>query len=233
VVAAHPGAGKTAYASQVARANARSRRPVKVFSIEMSAEQLLRRALATESGVRALRLRNPKLMNEDDVKKVHAAAQVIIEGKLPLLIDDSSTLTLTELLARCRMAAKHDKAKLIIVDHAALVEAPGDNPAQQMTAVGCALRAFSKREGIPTMLLTHLNTPENHDTNAEPTMFDLKYAKDLARDAHVVLLLHRPERDGRPTGDDNIIIAKMREGQRGSIKVRFDERRMEFVERHT
>lgn len=71
----------------------------------------------------------------------------------------------------------------------------------------------------------------NINPNAKPTMFDLKYAKDLARDAHVVLLLYRPEEKGIATGNDEIIIGKMREGQRGSIKVRFDQRRMEFRER--
>lgn len=204
---------------------------MKVFSLEMSADQLLRRSFATESGVRAFCLRNPKLMTQTEMDRVRQVAGEMVESGLPLLIDDSPSVTLTELLARCRLAVKHDKAELIIVDHAALVEASGDNTAQQMTGVGRALRAFSKREHVPTVLLTHLNTPEGHDPNAKPTMFDLKYAKDLARDAHVVLLLHRPEEEGIPTGNDEIIIGKMREGQRGSIKVCFDERRMEFMER--
>jgi replicative DNA helicase len=95
-----------------------------------------------------------------------------------------------------------------------------------------ALRAIPKTEGVPVVALSQLARPKDRNENGRPAMTDLKESGAIEAHAHVVLLLYRPKNDeGEWTGEDEVIIAKQREGLVGYERVRLDGQKLQFVER--
>ena len=126
-----------------------------------------------------------------------------------------------------------DKVELVIVDHIGLIDAPGADNTKRLENVSKMIRAFAKQAKVPVLQLSHLSNPQNKEINRPPTMLDLKYSGDIAGHSHVVLLLYVPENaQGEPTGDDQIILGKIREGCKGPIPVRFNTDRLGFEPRY-
>ncbi len=227
---AFPGRGKTALAKQIATGNAKQGHPVKFFSIEMDEDQLIRRILATEAGIPNYKLRNPTLLSSAERKRTRDVGSAIAEW--PLHLDPTPSLTITELLARARLSIVRDKAELVIVDHIGLIDGPGVDNTRRLENVSKAIRAFAKQTKVPVLQLSHLSNPKDKEINRPPTMLDLKYSGDIAGHSHVVLLLYVPEDErGEPTGEDEIIIGKIREGCKGPLPVLFNTDRLEFEPR--
>lgn len=227
---AFPGRGKTAFAKQIASGNLKRGVPVKFFEIEMDGDPLIRRILAAETGIPASMLRNPGLVNDSERRRIKEAGSVIAEW--PLKLDTTASLSITELLARARLSVIRDKVELVIVDHIGLIDAPGVDNTRRLENVSKMIRAFAKQTKVPVLQLSHLSNPQAKEINRRPTMLDLKYSGDIAGHSHVVLLLFVPENQaGEPTGEDEIIIGKIREGCKGPLAVRFNTDRLEFEPR--
>jgi len=230
VLGALSGAGKTAFACQIVAANAEAGNRTGVFSLEMSRGDLGRRFLSAVTPVSASRIRHPGHIAKEDWPRLAAGAAEIVEW--PVWFDDSPSLRLPELLARARMFITRMKVKLIVVDYLRLVRADGRDIREQVGNVADALRQLAKAERVPVVLLSQLRRPQN--VNDPPTMIDLKESGDIESHAHVVLLLHVPTGpDGRPTGEDNIIIGKNRNGAKGPIPVTFSPHKLRFCPRTT
>jgi replicative DNA helicase len=228
---AFPGRGKTAFAKQIVSGNLKRGVPVKFFEIEMDGDPLIRRILAAETGIPASMLRNPRLLNDGERKRIKEAGNVI--AGWPLKLDTTASLSITELLARARLSVIRDKVELVTVDHIGLIDAPGVDNTRRLENVSKMIRAFAKQTKVPVLQLSHLSNPQNKEINRRPTMLDLKYSGDIAGHSHVVLLLHVPENQaGEPSGDDEIIVGKIREGCKGPIAVRFNTDRLEFESRY-
>ena len=175
-------------------------------------------------------LRNPKVLNDTERKQIKEAGSVIAEW--PLKLDTTASLSITELLARARLSVIRDKVELVIVDHIGLIDAPGVDNTRRLENVSKMIRAFAKQTKVPVLQLSHLSNPQAKEINRRPTMLDLKYSGDIAGHSHVVLLLFVPENGARePTGEDEIIIGKIREGCKGPLAVRFNTDRLEFEPR--
>ena len=228
---AFPGRGKTTFAKQIASGNLKRGVPVKFFEIEMDGDPLVRRILAAETGIPAAMLRNPRFLNDSERKRIKEAGSVIAEW--PLRLDTTASLSVTELLARARLSVMRDKVELVIVDHIGLIDAPGVDNTRRLENVSKMIRAFAKQTKVPILQLSHLSNPQAKEINRRPTMLDLKYSGDIAGHSHVVLLLYVPEDErGEPTGEDEIIIGKIREGCKGPVPVLFNTDRLEFEPRH-
>ena len=112
------------------------------------------------------------------------------------------------------------------------MEAPGKELREQVSAASNALRRIPKSEGVPVVALSQLSRPRDRNENGRPSMVDLKESGAIEAHAHVVLLLYRPKNEqGEWTGEDEIIIAKQREGLVGWEPVVLDSKRLRFVER--
>jgi replicative DNA helicase len=180
--------------------------------------------------VSAQKIRNPQFISKDDWSSLARGAAEIADW--PVWFDDSGTITIPEMLARARLFISRMKAKLIVVDYLQLVRADAKEIRERVGKVADALRQLAKAERIPVVLLSQLRRPQN--VNDAPTMIDLKESGDIEAHAHVVLLLHTPTgQDGRPTGEDTIIIGKNRNGVRGPLPVMFDQRKLRFYPRVT
>ncbi len=228
VVGALPSAGKTALACQIVTANAEAGNAVGVFSLEMSRWDLGKRLLSAVTAVSASKIRHPGHIKKDEWSALATGAAVIAEW--PVWFDDSGTISVPELLARARLFITRMKAKLIVVDYLQLVRAEARDIRERVGKVADALRQLAKAERIPIVLLSQLRRPQN--VNDSPTIIDLKESGDIEAHAHLVLLLHAPTApDGRPTGEDTIIVAKNRNGAKGPVPVVFSPHKLRFYPR--
>jgi replicative DNA helicase len=228
VIGALPGAGKTALASQMIVANAETGNGVGVFSLEMSRWDLGKRFLSNVTSVAATKIRNPQFIKKDEWQSLAVGAGEIAQW--PVWFDDSGTVSIAELLARARLFITRMKAKLIVVDYLQLVRADARDIRERVGKVADALRQLAKAERIPVVLLSQLRRPQN--VNEPPTIIDLKESGDIEAHAHVVLLIHAPvAADGKPTGEESIIVAKNRNGTRGPVPVTFNPHKLRFCPR--
>jgi replicative DNA helicase len=231
VIAARPSMGKTSFALNIAEAAALPKPgkgdpvPTLVFSLEMSSSQLALRMLCARSRV------NMKLLRDGlvgrDGREVNALGQAAEEfKKCPLLIDDSSNLTIMELRAKARRIHARKKLGMIIVDYLQLLN--GSDPRapreQQVAEVSRGLKALAKELDVPVLVLSQLNRSSEKE-NRTPRLSDLRESGSIEQDADVVLMLSRPkdadEKFQTAAGAADLIVAKQRNGPVGDLKLTF------------
>ena len=223
--------GKSAFASQIACHNARDGQGVAFFSLEMSSDSLLSRILAAESGVPAWMMRQPRQIVDAHWRDLESAAVEI--SKWPLFIDETGSLTLDKLLARARHHVTKNGVGLVIVDHIGLVEVPkAVNKEDRVSTVSNGLRNLAKQENVAVILLAHVSRAPDKDPNRRPVKSDLRDSAMLENHAHIVLMPYRPINEvGEFTGQDEIIIAKARDGEQGPVQVKFDVKSLRYKPR--
>ena len=230
VVAARPSMGKTSFALNIAEAatlpkTGREPVPTLVFSLEMSSSQLALRMLCARSRV------NMKLLRDGlvgrDGREVNALGQAAEEfKKCPLLIDDSSALTIMEMRAKARRIYSRKKLGLVIVDYLQLVSGSDSRAPreQQVAEVSRGLKAMAKELDLPVIVLSQLNRSSEKENRA-PRLSDLRESGSIEQDADVVIMLSRPkdsdEKFQTATGAADLIVAKQRNGPVGDLKLTF------------
>jgi replicative DNA helicase len=230
VVAARPSMGKTSFALNIAEAASLPKAgkepvPTLVFSLEMSSSQLALRMLCARSRV------NMKLLRDGlvgrDGREVNALGQAAEEfKKAPLLIDDSSALTIMEMRAKARRIYARRKLGLIVVDYLQLVSGSDSRAPreQQVAEVSRGLKAMAKELDLPVIVLSQLNRSSEKE-NRTPRLSDLRESGSIEQDADVVLMLSRPkeadEKFQTATGGADLIVAKQRNGPVGDLKLTF------------
>ena len=230
VVGGRPGEGKSSIAIKALLDSARHNIPVALFSPEMGRDQVLTRMWSQYGEIPFGKLRNPARLTETEYQQLR---QVMFEvGRLPIYIDDSGSLSIREIVARARLLVKRQNVRLIVVDYLQLVSAEGRDERQRISIISNSLRELAK-EGVPILALSQLTRPRDGNLNRHPTKFDLKESGALEADAHTVLLIFRrvDETTLLPTGEDEIIIAKQRNGPLSIEPARLDEQYLFFRER--
>ncbi len=231
VVAARPSMGKTSFALNIAEAAALPKPgkgepvPTLVFSLEMSSSQLALRMLCSRARVNIKLLRDGLISREG--REINALGQAAEDfKKAPLLIDDSSNLTIMELRAKARRIYARKKLGLIVVDYLQLVS--GTDPRapreQQVAEVSRGLKAMAKELDLPVIVLSQLNRSSEKE-NRTPRLSDLRESGSIEQDADVVLMLSRPkdadEKFQTAAGAADLIVAKQRNGPVGELKLTF------------
>lgn len=231
VIAARPSMGKTSFALNIAEAATLPKPgrgepvPTLVFSLEMSSSQLALRMLCSRSRVNIKLLRDG-LVGRDG-REVNALGQAAEEfKKAPLLIDDSSNLTIMEMRAKARRIYARKKLGMIIVDYLQLVS--GSDPRapreQQVAEVSRGLKAMAKELDLPVIVLSQLNRSSEKE-NRTPRLSDLRESGSIEQDADIVMMLSRPkdadEKFQTATGAADLIVAKQRNGPVGDLKLTF------------
>lgn len=223
IVAARPSMGKTAFALNLAEyAALKSGVSVGIFSLEMPAEQLMMRMLASLGRIDALSIRTGRL----DERQWGALSGAL--GKLrdaPIWIDDSSALTPTQLHARCRRQQRESGLGLVIVDYLQLMQAPGAESRQtEIAEISRALKALAKDLRAPVVALSQLNRNLEQRTSKRPTLGDLRESGAIEADADTILFLYRDEvynPNSDAAGVAEIIIGKQRNGPIGTVRLAF------------
>lgn len=208
VIGARPGQGKSSLCCQSIRENAKQNIPTAFFSIEMTEDQIMQRFLAMETGFNISDLRDPRNLSSDEMMRITRALGEI--GEWPVMIDDSSRLTIQELSARARLFAAKG-AEVIYVDYLQRVKGNGEKLFEQVTHVSEGLCELAKSSKLPVVALSQLR----RNDDSAPSLEDLRQSGQIEQDAHGVFLLWRPKKGTHYTGEDEIILSKQRDGPSG------------------
>jgi len=225
VLAARPAMGKTTFALNIAEHAAIStRKPVAVFSMEMSAAQLALRLISSNGRVNATRLRTGQLEDED-WSRVSSAIRLLKEAKI--FIDDTPALSPEGLRAKARRLKREHGLGLIVIDYLQLMQVPGnsENRATEISEISRSLKALAKELSVPVIALSQLNRSLETRTDKRPVMADLRESGAIEQDADMIVFIYRDEyynKDASPDkGLAEIIIGKQRSGPTGSFKLKF------------
>src|SRR6266567_9019099 len=230
VIAARPSMGKTALAMNIAEhAAIEVKLPVAIFSLEMSAQQLVQRMLCSRARVNLAKTRDGFLGEADFPKLTHAASK-LAEAKI--FIDDSAGLTILELRAKARRLKAQQDVQLIIVDYLQLLRSTSrraqDNRQLEISEISAGLKGLAKELKIPLIVVAQLNRQPEARSGGKPRLSDLRESGSIEQDADLVGLLVRPEiyeedeeARAEKAGEAELIIAKQRNGPVGEIPLTF------------
>ena len=198
IVAARPSVGKTALALNFAyRAANRTNKPVAIFSLEMPAEQLIKRLIGAESSVSLSKITTGNLNGADRMKVASAIHRI---GSLPIFIDDSPNVKLMDIVAKSRkLQASEPDLSLIIVDYLGLVTTSSnsrnpDSRQEEVRKTSLALKALARELKVPIIVVSQLSRDvEKRGENKRPILSDLRDSGSIEQDADVVMLLYRED----------------------------------------
>jgi replicative DNA helicase len=229
IVAARPGMGKTAFTLALARNAAMDyRKPVAMFSLEMSSLQLTKRLISMESEISGSKLKNAKLQ-EYEWQQLHTTVEKMAE--IPLFIDDTPAINIFELRAKCRRLKMQHDVQMIIIDYLQLMSGAPDqkrgNREQEISSISRALKGMAKELDVPVIALSQLSRAvETRGGVKRPQLSDLRESGAIEQDADMVIFIYRPEYYGEadptvPQGLAEIILAKHRNGALGTVNLKF------------
>jgi replicative DNA helicase len=229
VIAARPSMGKTALAMNIAEHVAMNvGKPVAVFSLEMSSQQLVQRLLCSRAKVDLQRVRNG-FLSERDFPSLTAAAAKLAAAKM--FIDDTPSLSIMELRAKARRMKSQYDVQLIVIDYLQLLRSTSrraqDNRQLEISEISGGIKALAKELDLPIIVVAQLNRQPDA-RGGRPRLSDLRESGSIEQDADVVGLLVRPEyyetdddAKEEKAGEAELIVAKQRNGPTGDIPLIF------------
>lgn len=227
VVAGKTGMGKTSFALNIVEhVGTILKRPVAVFSLEMSRDQLATRLITGKAQVDSQKARVGELTEKDFFSL--ADAMVPLEESA-IYIDDTPTIGPTEILAKLRrMKREQGDLGLVVIDYLQLMTMGNNGRAEnrqlEIAQMTRSLKIMAREMSVPVIVLSQLKRVGDKRENQAPQLSDLRESGAIEQDADVVLFLHRDDyfgEDGENTGRSRIIIAKQRSGPTGSIEVKW------------
>ncbi len=258
IIAGRPGMGKTALATNISYNVAKAHRAevqadgtmksvnggiVGFFSCEMSAEQLATRILAEQTGIASSTIRRGGI-TETDFEKIRDYS--IELQSLPLYVDETGGLSISQLTARARRLKRQKGLDLLVVDYIQLLQGSGkrgnDNRVQEVTEITTSLKALAKELNVPIIALSQLSRQVESRDDKRPQLSDLRESGSIEQDADVVMFVFREEyylankepRAGTPEyekwqldmslvhGKAEVIIGKQRHGPTGTVELQFE-----------
>lgn len=243
IIAARPGMGKTSFVLSIARNAAIDfGKSVALFSLEMSATQLVHRLFSIESGVDSEKIVKGN-MNDAEWNQLMDKIQILNSNRL--IIDDTPQLSIFDLRAKCRRLKHRYNIDMVIVDYLQLMQGNSDergrngNREQEISQISRSLKALAKDLDIPVIALSQLSRQvEQRGGEKRPMLSDLRESGSIEQDADQVMFIYRPEYykienfpDGTPAANRaEIIIEKNRHGGTGDVRVRFEKRYTKFCD---
>ncbi|MEO7148377.1 MAG: replicative DNA helicase, partial [Rhodanobacteraceae bacterium] len=224
IIAARPSMGKTALALNLAETVAlRAKKPVLIFSMEMSASQLAFRLISSLGRINQQHLRTGDLA-EEDWPRVTQATALLSESKI--FIDETPSLSPGELRSRARRMKREHDLGMIVVDYLQLMQVPGnkENRATEISEISRNLKALAKELKVPVIALSQLNRALEQRNDKRPVMSDLRESGAIEQDADLILFIYREEVYDKETankGIAEIIIGKQRNGPIDTVKLTF------------
>ncbi len=233
IVAARPSMGKTTFAMNLCENAAMQQdKPVLIFSLEMPAEQLMMRMLASLSRVDQTKIRTGQL-DDEDWARISSTMGILMQKK-NMYIDDSSGLTPTEVRSRARRVAReHGGLSMIMVDYLQLMRVPAltDNRTLEIAEISRSLKALAKELNVPVVALSQLNRSLEQRSDKRPVNSDLRESGSIEQDADLIMFIYRDEvyhPDSPYKGTAEIILGKQRNGPIGSVRLTFQGQHSRF-----
>ena len=222
LVAARPSMGKTAFVLNIAQYVAfKKDKCTAIFSLEMSKEQLVNRLFSLESQVDAQALRTGNMKDSDWEKLIEAAG---IIGQSNLIIDDTPSISISELRSKCRKYKMEHGLDLIIIDYLQLMSGSvggrSESRQQEISDISRSLKALARELNVPVIALSQLSRAVEQRPDKRPLLSDLRESGAIEQDADVVMFIYRDEyynKDSEYKKQAEIIIAKQRNGPVGTV----------------
>jgi replicative DNA helicase len=233
IVAARPALGKTSLCLNIAEHVAiRKHKTVGIFSLEMSKEQLVKRLLCSEARIDASRV-NTGFLNKEDWNRLSHASGDLSEAKI--FIDDTASITISELRSKARRLGLEHGLDLIIVDYLQLMSGSAqryENRTQEISQISRGLKGIAKDLSVPLIAISQLSRAiESRRGDHRPQLSDLRESGSIEQDADIVMFIYREETTN-PTEENNglaeLIIGKQRNGPTGSLQLAFSKQFTRF-----
>ena len=237
IIAARPAVGKTAFALNLATHVAMTQnKSVAVFNLEMSAEQLAMRIIASVGQLDGFKLKTGNLLNQDWKRINEASAQL---ANTNLVIDDTPGITIGEIRAKCRRIASSEKGlSLVVIDYLQLISGGrnyGSNRQQEVSDISRSLKTLAMELEVPVIALSQLSRGVESREDKRPMMSDLRESGSIEQDADIVMFLYRDDyynKEARTEDNNSIIeinIAKHRSGPTATIELLFKKNTQTFL----
>jgi replicative DNA helicase len=231
IVAARPSVGKTAFALNVAQNVAvRSGETVAIFSLEMSATQLVQRMLCAEGNIDANRMRTGRFRDEDWEKLTMAIASL---SQAQLFIDDTPGIHINQIRAKARRLKAEHGLGLVVIDYLQLIQGHfRESRQQEISAISRSLKAMARELNCTVLALSQLSRAVEQRQDKRPMLSDLRESGSIEQDADLVAFLYREDYYDRDTENRNIveiIVAKQRNGPVGKVELAFLKEYNKFV----
>jgi replicative DNA helicase len=226
ILAARPGIGKTALATNIAQYIAVEKKmPVGYFALEMSNLEMVDRMLVSQANIDAWKLKTGNL-KDDDFARLSEGMGVLAES--PLYIDDTPGQSILEIRTKARRLHSQVGVKLLIVDYLQLCvgDKSYESRVQEVGAISQGLKNLARELKIPVLALSQLNRGVESRTDKTPMLADLRESGSIEQDADVVMFMYR--NDENNLEDLKLAIAKHRNGALGTIDLKFRGDRVKF-----
>ncbi|RZD14921.1 MAG: replicative DNA helicase [Candidatus Acidulodesulfobacterium ferriphilum] len=230
IIAGRPSMGKTALSLSIAKNIAVKKIPVAFFSLEMSKEQLATRLLSLTAKIDSSMLRRGRIHNPD-IENIHKALEMLED--IPIYIDDSAGITVTELRAKTRRLKREKGIGIAIIDYLQLMKAsPNIESREQAIAdISRSLKSLAKELNIPVIALSQLNRMVESRQDRKPQLADLRESGAIEQDADLIMFVYREEvykKDTENKGIAELIIGKQRNGPTGIVKLSYTDKYTSF-----
>lgn len=227
IIAGRPSMGKTAFSLNIAVNIVKKQKlPVLFFSLEMSKQQLIYRLLSNETKISNIRLRSGNIRKKDWLELSNTIKTF---SCLPLFIDDSATLSITEIRLKIKkLFFEETKIGLIVIDYLQLMQNSNfssNNRVQELSQITRSLKNIAREFNVPIIALSQLSRNVETRLNKRPILSDLRESGSIEQDADLVLMLYRDNYYNPNISQTNLtelILAKHRNGPVGTIKLKFD-----------
>ncbi len=230
IIAGRPSMGKTALSLCIAKNIAVKKIPVAFFSLEMSKEQLATRLLAMTAKIDSSFLRRGKIHNPD-IENIHKALKILED--IPIYIDDSAGITVTELRAKTRRLKREKNIEVVIIDYLQLMKSSHniESREQAIADISRSLKGLAKELNIPVIALSQLNRMVESRQDKKPQLADLRESGAIEQDADLIMFVYREEvykKDTENKGIAELIIGKQRNGPTGIVKLSYIDKYTSF-----
>ncbi len=235
IVAGRPSMGKTTWALNVARhAASREGKVAAIFSLEMTARNIVKNVLCAEARVDGKKMRAGRFLSDADHQRLRDAASLLFDAKL--YVDDTPGLTPTLLRAKARRLKSRHGLDLIVIDYLQLMSGglsarAQENRQQEISYISRSLKLLARELEVPVIALSQLNRAAEQREGNRPRLSDLRESGAIEQDADLICLLYRPEyylssradegRRAELAGKAEVIIGKQRNGPTGTVHLQF------------
>ncbi|BFI91084.1 replicative DNA helicase [Enterobacterales bacterium endosymbiont of Anomoneura mori] len=233
IIASRPSMGKTTFAMNLCEnISMIKKKPVLIFSLEMSGEQIMMRMLSSLTRINQNNIRTGQL-NDKDWSRISKIMGILLENR-NIYIDDSSCLTISEIRSRSRRIFRENNGlSLIMIDYLQLIRVPYlfNNRTLEITEISRSLKALAKELNIPVLALSQLNRSLEQRLDKRPVNSDLRESGSIEQDADLIMFVYRDEIYNKNSNFKNIaqiIIGKQRNGPIGSIYLNFNAKLARF-----
>ncbi len=234
VFAGRPGMGKTSWILTVALNAARLGTRVAIFTMEMGVEQMVQRLLSMETGIRITQLRTADISSREQTRLTEAIGRI---SSLPLFIDDTPSITPTEMRTKCRRLQHEYGLDIVMVDYMQLMSAGKayeNNRVQEISYISRSLKELARELNVCVLSTAQLSRAVEQRQDKRPQLSDLRESGTIEQDADAVMFLYRDEVYNPDTTEfpnqADVMLSKHRHGPTGTVQLYFEKSYTKFTD---